>query len=137
MKVSEATYQGRPCKYGHAGIRYSGDKHCVECAARKGAEYYAKSGRFLAADRHRRNKYGLSPLQFREMITTQQGLCAICRSTLVEGSLSGAGLVVDHSHTSGAVRGLLCNHCNRGLGLFADDPERLLAAATYLKETTK
>jgi len=50
--------------------------------------------------------------------------CVICGST--------EKLVVDHCHTTNQIRGMLCNHCNRGLGHFRDDPELLEFARIYL-----
>ena len=50
--------------------------------------------------------------------------CVICGSQ--------EKLVVDHDHKTGNIRGLLCNHCNRGLGHFRDDPMLLEFAAQYL-----
>lgn len=50
--------------------------------------------------------------------------CVICGD--------GGKLVVDHDHQTGKVRGMLCNHCNRGLGHFRDDPTLLEFAAQYL-----
>lgn len=45
-------------------------------------------------------------------------------------------LVVDHCHSSGEVRGLLCHNCNRALGLFKDSRENLLNAVEYLEGAT-
>lgn len=50
--------------------------------------------------------------------------CVICGST--------EKLVVDHCHTTNQVRGMLCNHCNRGLGHFRDNPQLLEFARIYL-----
>ena len=43
-------------------------------------------------------------------------------------------LVVDHCHTTGVVRKLLCHNCNRALGLFMDNPEVMRKAADYIEE---
>ena len=66
------------------------------------------------------------------MITDEQ--LAHIKSTTTECVICGAKepLVVDHDHKTGKVRGMLCNHCNRGLGHFRDDPSLLEFAAQYL-----
>ena len=55
--------------------------------------------------------------------------CVICGST--------EKLVVDHCHTTNQVRGMLCNHCNRGLGHFRDNPDLLEFARIYLLSYSK
>lgn len=73
-----------------------------------------------------RRKLGVSLTvsEFDKMVETQNGLCAICgRQTTLR---------VDHCHTTGRIRGLLCSPCNTGLGHFQDDPDRLQAAKEYL-----
>jgi hypothetical protein len=46
----------------------------------------------------------------------------------------GVDLVIDHNHTTGNYRGVLCNHCNKALGFARDNSERLRALASYLDE---
>lgn len=71
------------------------------------------------------------------MYERQNGKCQICQG---DGFLMRedhqAKLMVDHCHTTGRVRGLLCHNCNRALGLFKDSPEALSRALEYLKGAT-
>ena len=78
-------------------------------------------------------KYGLTPEDYDRMVAEQGGLCAIC---LREGEIdptSQLRLGVDHNHTTGRVRGLLCRPCNQALGVMGDDPERCDRMAEYLR----
>lgn len=82
-------------------------------------------------------KYGLTPEQYDAIYDRQQGTCAVCgvhRERADGGDIGGGNvLCIDHCHDTGAVRGLLCSGCNRGIGLLGDNPERLLAAINYLR----
>ena len=70
----------------------------------------------------------LTKEEFDERIRRQEGVCAICNKP------SKGSLVIDHSHKTGTVRGLLCGPCNIGLGMFQDSPRLLLKAAQYLEK---
>lgn len=74
-----------------------------------------------------RKKYGLTLEGFNALVEKQHGRCAICFDK-PEGLLH-----VDHDHSTGKVRALLCGRCNRGIGLFLEDTSRLGAAAAYLE----
>jgi len=74
--------------------------------------------------------YGLTAIQFDQLLVEQKGVCAICRSP--ETSSRCKSLSVDHCHETRRVRGLLCNRCNRAIGLFRDSGDLLQAAAGYL-----
>ena len=77
---------------------------------------------------HLKRKFGLTPDQYDEMIRRQEGRCWICGT----GPAEGQSLDVDHDHTTGEVRALLCRNCNQGLGKFHENPELLTTAAAYL-----
>lgn len=83
-----------------------------------------------------REKYGITPAQEAEMFAAQSGVCAICACERTKTDSRSGKLMdfdVDHCHTTGKVRGLLCSRCNRGIGLFQDDPAILRRAAAYLE----
>jgi hypothetical protein len=80
-----------------------------------------------------RRQHGLSREDYQSMLEQQGGSCAICGS--IEPGGNGDVLYVDHCHETGAVRGLLCNKCNVGLGMFNDDLDRMLKASAYLEAT--
>lgn len=77
--------------------------------------------------------YGLNEKNFADLLKKQNGVCAICK-TDEWGKISPS---IDHCHKTGLVRGLLCSHCNTGLGLFEDNESYLLNAAEYLKNAKK
>jgi hypothetical protein len=77
--------------------------------------------------------YVLTAVEYDLLLAEQEGRCAICRRP-PEQAPGTPRLYVDHCHESGRVRGLLCNPCNRGMGVLGDDPARLRAAAAYLEE---
>src|ERR1035441_5805027 len=95
----------------------------------------------------------LTVIDFDALLATQGGGCAICeakQSLINNPQFRGPrmGLHIDHDHTccSGnqsirtcgkCTRGILCSACNRGLGVFQDDPVRLRKAADYLDEWAK
>ena len=65
----------------------------------------------------------------------QEGKCAICGALgVLVGSDNESGMVLDHDHATGVVRGLVCRSCNAGLGAFKDNVAAMQKAAVYLTE---
>lgn len=75
-------------------------------------------------------KYNLSVDEYNILYEQQGGKCAICEIPAADLNKS---LHVDHDHKTHVVRGLLCHHCNTGLGLFKDDLKLFEKAMQYLK----
>lgn len=87
-----------------------------------------KQARYTIARRaHLKRKYDISLEEYEDMFRKQDGKCRICNDPY-------DSLHVDHDHATGDVRGLLCNNCNAGLGMFKDSPELMVKAIKYLKE---
>jgi hypothetical protein len=79
-------------------------------------------------------RYGITHVEFDEMVQRQNNRCAICSDLMEDGGTGHKARVVDHCHMTKKVRGILCSACNRGIGHFDDRPEALTAAAEYIKK---
>lgn len=113
-------------KDGSIGVR----PWCKVCTNKDCRKYRPRGERKRAG--HLRWRYGISLEDYERLLQTQDGKCAICGTTS-PGRKGVVHFAVDHDHESNTVRGLLCASCNQGLGRMNDDPERLEAAARYLR----
>lgn len=100
-------------------------------AARKAV--YDTDGWRAQKERELQKNYGMSLVEYERMFDVQGGRCALCgQPPKKHANAERASLHVDHDHETGRVRRLLCGLCNRGIGCFHDDPERLRRAADYV-----
>lgn len=117
--------------------------HCKECYRKQNLEKYHKLSIEERRERKKRNKcstpewhkewklktrYGLTTEDFSSMIVEQKSCCKICNQHMDNPQ-------VDHSHTTGKVRGLLCRNCNTSLGLLREDPETLRNMISYINDS--
>jgi hypothetical protein len=131
------------CKAASARHWHSTHREQRRVYDREDYEANGEKARQKANDWHRANRprslankrdwklrlYGLTPEDYQRAKEQQGGLCAVCRGP----QTPGRDLAVDHDHATNDVRGLLCHHCNVGIGHFFDAPELLRAAADYLE----
>lgn len=103
---------------------------CVECYAEQVSR---ANDRRLNRESLLRTQYGMTLDDYDELVRRQGNRCLICGQTPPDGQL----LHVDHDHETGAIRGLLCNTCNRALGMFGDDLDRVRAAVAYLEAAAR
>jgi len=120
-------------------INYFKNKTCKVCSTNftpySPSEKYCsdKCKDEMAAESYLRRNYNIGIEDYRDIYEKQEGLCYICNEDGTRRSISTiTGLVVDHNHTTGIVRGLLCHTCNSALGQFKDSKILLLKAQEYL-----
>lgn len=127
-------YDGVECKVCNTTKRQLHDNRCHECLKRR-QDIYNMKGR----EKNFMQVHGVSYAQRDQMYADQNGLCLICKEAgnidlLAKGASTKGRLFIDHCHDTGKVRGLICNACNIGLGVFKDNPEILEQATVYLRK---
>lgn len=97
---------------------------------------YAKTYRTEEENKRRRKNsqllrdFGITLMDYEIQMARQSGVCASCGDPPPPDKY----LSVDHKHSTGEPRALLCNGCNLGIGFFKEDPDRLLKAVEYLRK---
>ena len=123
-------------------IGYFKDKPCKECSkpftpTAPSELHCSDNCRDEAlADSYLMRNYGITINSYRDLYILQDGKCKICNEDGLRRSAaanSDVGLTVDHDHTTGNVRGLLCHTCNSALGQLQDSPTLLQNAINYLE----
>lgn len=119
-------------------LNHADERKCVDCGETKPADAFLidprRKTKLLSrcrpcrttSDREgaRRRRYGITQEQYDAMLNAQGGRCAVCGGA--------ARLCIDHEHSTGRVRGILCNNCNVALGRLGDDPGRVKSLLQYL-----
>lgn len=98
---------------------------------------YYQSERGIESSRraHLKRMFGMTLEEYNSKLEEQNGVCDICKQPETYGRASF--LSVDHCHNTNEIRGLLCNNCNRAIGLLKDDITVLENAVKYLKKHIK
>ena len=113
---------------------------CKSCIAAKAKLYRTNhpsaERRIVNRKSMLKTAYGMTLEQYQQMWNAQKGVCAICGEPEAKPTYPNATpqiLSVDHNHTTGKIRGLLCRSCNLGLGMFKKDAARIKGVLAYLE----
>lgn len=136
QKPYDSFPKGKQRKDGTYALR----SQCKQCTVQHNLDvYHNRGGKEKQKQRSFKNnlkRYGITPEEYKKLFQEQQGRCKICNTNEASRSKASYNLFVDHDHKTGIVRGLLCHHCNMGLGHFKDDTKFLKKAIEYLNESS-
>ena len=100
---------------------------CKECERKHRKQlYYKNKNSSIRTSAMRKYRYGLTIEQYQNLINEQNSKCKLCDKDINDFN-------IDHNHKTGKIRGILCNKCNTGLGMFNDDINLLQKAIKYLQ----
>lgn len=131
-------------------LSFPKDKTCRKCGKSKPGSafspmYATKDGlsvnckqcqSSMITKTNKRRKYGLDESALIRLLSEQGDACAICGVSIIYGERKN-NFHIDHDHSTGEVRGVLCPTCNVGLGKLCDDPTRVECAISYLQRTER
>lgn len=120
--------------YDRAGTRDGKRNKCIPCHIKVSNASKFKKSPLEEREKWVKQKYGISALDYNIMLIDQNGCCYICGTNQKDLNVT---LAIDHCHSTGKVRKLLCNLCNQGLGSFKDREDLLKKAIDYLKLHTQ
>lgn len=137
-----AEREGQPCSRCGVGRRTYYSSHCLRCLSKSArgrykTEYRQEERRTWhvnnkARTKKKRQVRNFGPdFDYEALAAAQNWVCKICS----QPPKSGRGLATDHDHQTNRVRGLLCMHCNTGIGHFKDSITLLLRAVQYLRDS--
>ena len=135
MRFCTACQRPKPKEtfHAHPGRPEGIGNHCADCAKERSIGWYSNP-----ANKERRKHslrlrlYGIKPDEYNALFEAQGGVCAICGTYPITDSPKTTGLHVDHDHSTGRYRGLLCQPCNHILGNCKESLTILDAAKAYL-----
>jgi hypothetical protein len=103
---------------------------CRVCQDKKSISWRARNlakARFQQQKQKLKDRYGITLEDYDKMFLEQHGVCKLCGKATNRRRLD-----IDHCHTTGKIRGLLCNVCNKTLGLLKDDLKLIEKIKEYL-----
>jgi len=107
---------------------------CKKCSSALATDWKQKNKEYTAEYNKKyklQYNYGLSVDEYNNLLVEQENRCAICFTSVEQ---LPRGLVVDHNHTTGKARGLLCHACNVALGMLKESEDNLMGALSYLRK---
>lgn len=105
---------------------------CITCDKSRAAIWLSKQDNDYIRNNQLKVHYDITLEEYNKLFTLQEGKCQICKTHQKDLTKR---LAVDHCHKTSKIRGLLCNNCNRGLGMLKENLDILEAAKEYLAKS--
>lgn len=119
------SYQCKTCRGAYIKVYISTDK-AKKRNRERNKKYYDSTH---SLEKARAKRYGITVEHLRYLLNKNNGICIICEARPAE--------VIDHCHLTMKVRGAICNNCNKGIGMFRDQPTWMHRAAYYIEAWDK